>query len=241
MRQRKSHVRVKPGLQVRILAFRSSNDSCANCGSSLTLILYRRTINVNIAMPSVSKNLRAEVDGTLDPSIKSSWQAAHLRPRHARAPNQVTTCHAKLRSTTYQHWRARRHLVANLRGNETAWKTLDLSSNALRCSRVRVISPEYRKTSDDCDAGLQRRYWWHFLWGQEPWFCGHVYWKLSTLYPPHSLSGFQEPVTRVSLVRRADRYKIFEQEGTSVKFRKRLYNSNVNQLFQYDMQAKHTP
>lgn len=58
-------VRVSPGLDARILAFRCSKVSAANWGSCLTSILYLDTSMVKTAIPSVSKN---------------------LRPRHARAP-----------------------------------------------------------------------------------------------------------------------------------------------------------
>jgi len=52
-----TYVMVKPCRAAMILAFRSLNVSCANCGSSLTLSLYWETNIVRIAIPSVSKNL----------------------------------------------------------------------------------------------------------------------------------------------------------------------------------------
>jgi len=52
-----AHVVVIPGVDLSKRAMRSPNVSCANCGSSLTSILYFETISVRIAIPSVSKNL----------------------------------------------------------------------------------------------------------------------------------------------------------------------------------------
>ena len=52
-----TYVKVSRFLVSKILSLRCSNDSPANCGSSLTVTLYRRIVNVKTATASVSENL----------------------------------------------------------------------------------------------------------------------------------------------------------------------------------------
>lgn len=53
----KTHVKVNPFQHFSTLVFLSSNVSPANCGSSLTVILYRETSIVKAATATVSENL----------------------------------------------------------------------------------------------------------------------------------------------------------------------------------------
>ena len=53
----KTHVKVNPFQHFRTLVFLSSYVSPANCGSSLTVILYRETSIVKAATATVSENL----------------------------------------------------------------------------------------------------------------------------------------------------------------------------------------
>lgn len=53
-----THVMLTPGLDLNTRSFLCSNVSPANCGSSLTVIVYRSTIIVITAIDSVSENRR---------------------------------------------------------------------------------------------------------------------------------------------------------------------------------------
>ncbi len=52
-----TYVKVTIFLECKTLSLRCSNVSPANCGSSLTVTLYRRIVNVKTAIASVSENL----------------------------------------------------------------------------------------------------------------------------------------------------------------------------------------
>ena len=79
-----THVNVSLFVASSILSFLFSNDSPANCASSVTVTLYRNIIKDNTASPSVSANLPTQSDTLSCPA--NCLIVTHLLPRHDRGP-----------------------------------------------------------------------------------------------------------------------------------------------------------
>jgi len=104
-----TYVVLTPGTDLSKRARRSSNVSCANCGSSLTSIRYREIMSERTAMHSVSENLPKVIE--LEGDIGARLETDFL-PIHARAPiksYQIRQTN-KPRKETNLRWMAKMHL-----------------------------------------------------------------------------------------------------------------------------------